>query len=83
MQADSQQIAIFAITISLLLGFAFLTYKIVINLQQRNWKSVFWGSWLLDPSQLNEQGRSYRRFYLLYLVVAAAIGLLLLFQQSQ
>lgn len=78
MTLDSQQIAFLAITLSLLGGFAYLTYKIVINLQQRNWKSVFWGAWLLDPSLLNEQGRVYRRVYLVYLVVAAGIMTLLL-----
>ncbi len=74
----STTMAWLAIAASLLIAFAFLTYKIVINLKQRNWYSVFWGSWLFDADQLNAEGQQYRRVYLaLILISAGLLGFLL------
>jgi hypothetical protein len=73
---DNQQFAWILIAVSLLLMFAWVTYKVIINLHSRSWKSVFWGSWLLDPTQLTPVGQHYRRLYfgcLALLVVVASV----------
>jgi hypothetical protein len=69
----STTIAWLAIAVSLLLAFGFLTYKIVINLKQRNWQSVFWGSWLFDAEQLNPEGKQYRRLYLALILISVVL----------
>lgn len=63
---------------TMLVVFAFLTYKIVSNLHSRNWKSVFWGSWIFDASQLNAEGQRFRRLYFACLAVFLILLLLLL-----
>ena len=75
---ENQQFAWILVTGSLLLMFAWVTYKIVSNLQNRNWKSVFWGSWLLDPSQLTPEGQQYRKLYFGCLALLAVVALVLL-----
>lgn len=66
------------IIVTMLVVFAFLTYKIVSNLHSRTWKSVFWGSWILDASQLNAEGQRYRRLYFACLAVFLILLILLL-----
>lgn len=75
---ENQQFAWILVTGSLLMMFAWVTYKIVTNLHQRSWKSVFWGSWLLDPSQLTPEGQHYRKLYFGCLAVLALVALVLL-----
>ncbi len=75
---ENQQLAWILITVSLLLMFAWVTYKIVINLHQRSWKSVFWGSWLLDPTQLTPEGQQYRKLYFGCLALLAVVVVILL-----
>jgi len=64
----------------LLLVLAFMTVKVVSNLRERSWKSVFWGSWLWDESLLNDQGRQYRRHYFLCLTAIVVFVLIYVLQ---
>lgn len=76
---DNQQFAWILVAVSLLLMFAWVTWKVISNLHSRSWKSVFWGSWLLDPTQLSAEGQRYRKVYfgclvLLVLVITILLG---------
>ena len=75
---DNLQFAWILVAASLLLMFAWLTYKVVTNLHSRSWKSVFWGSWLLDPTQLTPEGQRYRKVYFGCLALLLLVAMLLL-----